>query len=264
MYLIYDTETTGLPNNFNAPVTDSDNWPRMVQIAWQLHDATGKLMENENLIIRPDGFDIPYNAAKIHGITTEKAHSEGVPLTEALEKFRNVLKKTRVIVGHNISFDQNIVGAEFFRMNLNYEELNMPLIDTMNVSVDFCALAGGRGGGFKYPNLGELHEKLFSEKFDEAHNASADVNATARCFMELLRLEIIGQEMSGMDAVSYLTFREINVNPFQPFEIQIKKQVAEFNQTLSNELKKLNIETGATTESPYFHFHNHTSFSIQT
>ena len=27
MYLIFDTETTGLPKNFKAPITDTDNWP---------------------------------------------------------------------------------------------------------------------------------------------------------------------------------------------------------------------------------------------
>lgn len=262
MYLIYDTETTGLPNNFNAPVTDSDNWPRMVQIAWQLHDERGKLIENENIIVKPEGYDIPFNATRIHGITTEKANAEGIPLIDALKKFQTVLLNTKVIVGHNINFDQSIVGAEFFRKGLNYEELNLPLVDTMNVSVDFCAILGGRGGGFKFPKLGELHEKLFDEKFDEAHNASADVNATARSFMELLRLGVISQEDSGLDAENYLKFKQLNPNPFKPFDIQIEKQVADFNQNLSNELNKLNIKTGSLTEAPFFHFHNHTSFSI--
>ena len=41
MYLIFDTETTGLPKRFDAPITDTDNWPRCIQIAWQLHDADG-------------------------------------------------------------------------------------------------------------------------------------------------------------------------------------------------------------------------------
>ena len=59
MYLIFDTETTGLPQNFNAPLSDSDNWPRMVQIAWQLHDEEGKLIENQDYIIKPEGYDIP-------------------------------------------------------------------------------------------------------------------------------------------------------------------------------------------------------------
>jgi DNA polymerase-3 subunit alpha len=58
MYLVFDTETTGLPQNFNAPLSDSDNWPRMVQIAWQLHDEEGKLIENQDYIIKPEGYDI--------------------------------------------------------------------------------------------------------------------------------------------------------------------------------------------------------------
>jgi DNA polymerase III subunit alpha len=44
MYLIFDTETTGLPQNYSAPLTDFDNWPRCVQLAWQVHDETGKLI----------------------------------------------------------------------------------------------------------------------------------------------------------------------------------------------------------------------------
>jgi DNA polymerase III alpha subunit (gram-positive type) len=55
MYLVFDTETTGLPLNYNAPLSDSDNWPRMVQIAWQLHDEEGKLIENQDYIIKPEG-----------------------------------------------------------------------------------------------------------------------------------------------------------------------------------------------------------------
>ncbi len=74
MYLIYDTETTGLPKNFSAPVSDSENWPRLVQVAWQLHNDMGELIEVKNFIVRPDGFTIPYNAEKIHGISTKTCY----------------------------------------------------------------------------------------------------------------------------------------------------------------------------------------------
>ena len=47
---------------------------------------------------------------------------------------------------------------------------------------DLCKLPGGRGGKFKLPTLTELHQFLFESSFEEAHNASADVEATARCF----------------------------------------------------------------------------------
>ena len=76
MFLIFDTETTGLPANYNAPVTDTDNWPRMVQLAWECHDDTGKLTASECYLIKPEGYTIPYAAEKVHGISTEKAMAE--------------------------------------------------------------------------------------------------------------------------------------------------------------------------------------------
>ena len=61
MYLIFDTETTGLPRNWNATITDTENWPRCIQIAWQLHDSMGDLVEQSDYLLQPDGFDIPFD-----------------------------------------------------------------------------------------------------------------------------------------------------------------------------------------------------------
>ena len=71
MYLIFLTQKQLVYQNFNAPLSDSDNWPRMVQIAWQVHDDDGNLIENQDYIIKPEGYDIPFNAARIHGITNQ-------------------------------------------------------------------------------------------------------------------------------------------------------------------------------------------------
>lgn len=264
MYLIYDTETTGLPKSYTAPPTDTDNWPRMVQIAWQLHDKTGKLIENECYIVRPDGFDIPFNSVQIHGITTEKALEEGLPLTEVLERFRSVLKQTEVLGGHNLSFDQGIVGAEFVRNGIDPQEIELKIADTMKSATDFCQLPGGRGGGFKPPTLNELHKVLFGNKFEEAHNAAADVNATARCFMEMIRRDIFNKEDVNLNDSELLTFKEINTDQFQPFAIKIESQVEDYKKSTSDKKKKLTEGKKATTDAPYFHFHNHTSFSILT
>ena len=54
MFLTFDTETTGLPKNFKADVSDSENWPRLVQLAWQLNDQTGKLISNKSIIVKPE------------------------------------------------------------------------------------------------------------------------------------------------------------------------------------------------------------------
>jgi len=113
MYLIYDTETTGLPKDWNAPISDSDNWPRCIQIAWQLHDEMGQIIEHQDYLVRPDGFDIPYDSERIHGISTDLATEKGVPLKEVLDKFNEALGKAKFIVGQNLGFDINIMGAEF-------------------------------------------------------------------------------------------------------------------------------------------------------
>jgi DNA polymerase III epsilon subunit-like protein len=117
MYLIFDTETTGLPKRWDAPLTDFDNWPRCIQIAWQLHDEMGNLVENQDFLVQADGFNIPFDAEKIHGISTALANEEGVSLQEVLDKFEKALQQAKYMVGQNVGFDLNIMGAEFLREN---------------------------------------------------------------------------------------------------------------------------------------------------
>src|SRR5690606_28622943 len=115
MYLIFDTETTGLPKRWDAPYTDVDNWPRCIQIAWQLHDDMGNLVEHGDYLVKPEGFNIPFDAERVHGISTELAEEEGIGLKDTLEKFNAALAKTRFIVGQNVAFDVNIIRCESYR-----------------------------------------------------------------------------------------------------------------------------------------------------
>lgn len=191
MYLIFDTETTGLPRNWQAPISDLNNWPRVVQLAWQFADDQGNVLLESNRIIRPDGFVIPPEAAMVHGISTEKALREGIELKEALLEFADVLSVAKELVAHNISFDEKVIGAEFLRNEMPVELISQPKrVCTMQQSVNFCQLPGGPRG-FKYPNLNQLHKILFSEGFDGAHDAMNDVKACARCFMELRNRNIL-------------------------------------------------------------------------
>lgn len=191
MYLIFDTETTGLPRDYNAPVTDLDNWPRVVQLSWQLHAANGSLISAKDYIIKPEGFTIPFNAEKVHGISTERALAEGQPLHEVLTIFNQDLEKTKVVVGHNVDFDINITAAEFIRANLKSSLLDISKLDTKDASTDYCKIPGGRGGKYKWPTLSELHKRLFGVGFDEAHNSAFDVDATARCFFGLIKERVV-------------------------------------------------------------------------
>ncbi len=189
MYLIFDTETTGLPRNWRAPLTDLDNWPRMVQLAWHLYGKAGTKVGEGDLIIKPEGFDIPTDASRIHGITMARAQNEGVSLDAALATFQNMLPNVEYLVAHNISFDEKILGAEFLRKSMPNGLDGIKRICTMESSTDYCKIAGPRGN--KWPNLTELHTKLFNEGFVDAHNAAADVAVTAKCFWELKRLGVI-------------------------------------------------------------------------
>ena len=267
MFLVFDTETTGLPINYRAPLSDFNNWPRMVQIAWQIHDIKGDLIEVKNYIIKPDGFTIPYNSEKIHGISTELALSKGIPLEEVLSLFSDALKQAKYIVGHNISFDNNIVGCEFLRSNMSNVLENKISIDTKEESTEFCQLPGGRGGKFKWPNLSELYNKLFGESFAEAHNASADVEATTRCFLELLRLNIIPFQKVGMNESEFKLFSEnnpsivqligLNVQPYEKDEAQ--EQV---NEIIENNEDESIVENEIEIESCFSHLHVHSQYSI--
>lgn len=189
MYLFFDTETTGLPRSWRAPVTDLDNWPRLVQIAWLMFDKDGGEIGAENFIIKPEGFVIPEESARIHGISTERALREGEPLLSVLARFNDAIDASTSLVAHNMSFDEKIVGAEFLRANMANSIDAKDKICTMEGTKEFCALEGQYG--LKWPRLSELYQKLFGNDFTEAHNAANDIRATANCFWELKKLGVL-------------------------------------------------------------------------
>ena len=264
MYLIFDTETTGLPQNWKAPLTDFNNWPRCVQLAWQVHDVEGKLVEVKNYIIKPEGYDIPFNAEKIHGISTERANRQGMPLAEVLIEFVKDVEKCKFVIGHNVSFDNSIIGCELLRNEMPNILADFPAIDTKDDATNYCAISGGRGGRFKWPKLTELHVKLFGEAFAEAHNASADVEATARCFLELVRLGVIPFDKAGLTTDELRIYKEANPKPFQLIGLNIEPYSLIETQQVVEEVivKKEEVLEHEISDSPFAHLHVHSQFSV--
>ena len=271
MYLIFDTETTGLPKSWNAPITNTDNWPRCVQIAWQLHDTMGTVVVHNNFLIKPEAYNIPYDAERIHGISTELAEKQGISIVEGLALFNEVLQKTTFIVGQNLNFDVNIMGCEFHRLGIENNLTSLPILDTCTEKTAFmCKIPGGRGGKFKLPTLTELHKHLFGVGFGDAHNATADVEATTRCFLELIRLGEFTKEQLKVEADYFKDFSEKNPTPIQVIglkHINLKKE----SDAIRKRLDKLkDVETTQTTSKglaalenvQFAHLHNHTQFSV--
>jgi DNA polymerase III epsilon subunit-like protein len=194
--LFFDTETTGLPKNWKAPVEQLDNWPRLVQIAWQVYNSNGDLLEEHEYIINPVGFIIPSEASAVHKITTEKALETGVDLLTILKVFSSSVNGCGLLVAHNYSYDYNIMGSELLRNGLENSLYEKEHICTMNASTDFCKIPGPYG--YKWPKLEELYDILFRESFN-AHDALDDIRATARSFWELFNKRLIKIKLKGLD-----------------------------------------------------------------
>jgi len=268
MYLIFDTETTGLPRDWNAPITDLNNWPRAVQIAWQLHDDMGNLVEAKDFLIKPMGFDIPYDAERVHGISTQLAMEEGAYLEDVIAEFNVALDQAHFVVGQNIGFDLKIMGAEFLRVDMPTRMHDLPVLDTCTeTTAEMCKIPGGRGGKFKLPTLTELHQFLFDVPFGEAHNATADVEATTRCFFELIRREVFNAEELRVEMDYFNRFKTVNPALIQPVglvHINLKEASAKLKK--EDSATPVSIDEQVAWERlkylPFAHLHNHTQFTI--
>lgn len=183
-YLFFDTETTGVDRNGD----------RIVQISWILTDEQDNELSVESYIIRPDGYEIPARVSAIHGITTERATEEGLPLEEVMSAFEFDWNRADAIVAHNIGFDLSFVRREAENAGITLKEKSV-WFDTMEAGTDVCKLPGRYHGSgyspYKSPKLIELYRHLFRKGFEDAHTASADTQACRECFWELARRDVI-------------------------------------------------------------------------
>lgn len=271
MFLIFDTETTGLPKKWNAPITDTDNWPRCVQIAWQLHDEFGKLVEQQDYLIKPEGYNIPYDAEQIHGISTLLAEEKGAKLEDVLILFNEALSKSKFVVGQNVKFDLNIMGCEYVRKQLETNLNELPILDTCTEKTAIlCQIPGGRGGKFKLPTLTELHQHLFQAPFGEAHNATADVEATTRCFLELIRKRLYTKEQLDVPADYFKTFDAKNPTTIDVIglkHLNLKKESKRLRNKAKANTESANTNTSNDAsvnlnETSFSHLHCHSQFSV--
>lgn len=189
-YLLIDTETNGLPQSYDLPMTDLTNWPRLISVAWALYDEQGKQLCQHSAMVKPDGYRWNRVAQRIHRITPEQAQAKGQPLADVLVQMRPALEQADAWVGHNIDLDYNVIGAEFIRAGRNSKDQSQqnrvgemparPIICTMDASAKVT------------PNrepvkLEDLYQLLTSKRMKGMHDATADMLATAHCFFQLKR-----------------------------------------------------------------------------
>jgi len=194
--IFFDTETSGFIKkdlSFDHP-----------EQAWTVQ--IGAILGNQNedfakmnTIIKANGRSMNPFAQEVHGISIERADAEGVEELEAAEQFGLMLRQADFMVCHNHSFDwqyvKHLMERNIDKMSDEARSafyLDLPAYCTMKdkAVVKFCGLKNKLGKP-KWPKLIELHEHLFSERFDGAHDAFADITAAKRCFFALLDLGII-------------------------------------------------------------------------
>lgn len=187
--LVFDTETTGLPESRNTSILETEKWPHIVQISWILYDCDNKEVLNVQDHIINSGVDIPAESSAIHGIDNSRVQRKGVKIVPIMDSFDQDLQIADKVVAHNLSFDKRMFMVEAIRQNrkqyFTRNGVKKPEYCTMKSSKNLCAIEriGNNGGTYyKYPTLTELHIKLFNYQPKGAHDSMADVLICLRCF----------------------------------------------------------------------------------
>lgn len=190
-YILFDVETTGLPKKRQAPISDYDNWPNIVQIAWILYSEDGECLSKNNYIIKPDNYEIPEDSIKVHGITNEFAKNNGQNVNKILDIFALDTYKAEYLIAHNLEFDYKIVASLFERYNIKSNISKLKKICTMQCATDFCKIGDFKYNKYKWPKLSELYYKLFDKHADGLHDALVDIEVCNQCLNELKKKDII-------------------------------------------------------------------------
>jgi len=189
-YLVFDLETTGLPQTIswgkyytytNLPKYDSS---RILSICIHLYSPLGDLKEKFYTLIKPDSFSV--KGTEIHGISEKDVKENGIDFNEAVKKIEELFEKTDTVIGHNVQFDKMILCSELYRYG--YNELALKIFEknyycTMTNSKTILSLE-------KFPKLSELYGKLFGENLKGAHNAEWDVINTGKCYQALIKYQL--------------------------------------------------------------------------
>ena len=185
---VYDTETTGF---ISKKETNLDLQPKIVQFAgilWELKDWIFTEEKRINILINPQ-IPIPFWSSQVHHIYDIDIKDSPF-IKDVIEEILSYINEPDITIWHNIEYDEDMIKLELKRLTQEYMYKPKQTVCTMKNSVDFCAIRWN-WARFKYPKLWELHKKLFWEYFIWAHDAMTDVEATLRCFVELVKQNVI-------------------------------------------------------------------------
>lgn len=183
--LFFDTETTGLPL-WKEPSEHPDQ-PHLVELAAMLvNPDTRELIAFMDVIIKPDGWIIPEEVVKVHGITTERALAEGIPEAEALDMFLALYEQCGIRVAHNMTFDNRIIRIAMKR----YKPDAVSDDQWKDKASYHCTMVEhSKKHGGKWPTLGEAFKFHFGREFENGHRAMIDTKGCMEIYFAALDAE---------------------------------------------------------------------------
>lgn len=196
---VFDTETTWF---IDKKDTSLDKQPKIVQFAgilWELKDWKFIEEKRVDIMINPK-MPIPYWASEVHHIYDVDV--KNAPFIEdVIDEIMSYINNPDIIIWHNIEYDESVLKIELKRLEREFSYKPKQVFCTMKTTVDFCSIKWN-GERFKYPKLWELHKKLFNEYFIWAHNALTDVEATLKCYVELVNKWVIEMKENKEEILS--------------------------------------------------------------
>lgn len=175
--IIFDTETTDLISNSGLPL---DKMPHTIELYACLlekgDDDSWEQVDEIDLLFKPP-YPITAEITKITSITDEMV-KDCPKIGDRFDKIVEFFAQGDMVVAHNLTYDKQVLKNEAERLK---RIIQLPVIEVCTVEVSE-PLFGRR------MNLNDLHEALFGERFESAHRAKNDVQATSRVFQQLWRM----------------------------------------------------------------------------
>lgn len=191
--LVYDVETTGIPA-WNLP-SDHPSQPFIVEIAAILRNREGSINKPFHALVKPEGWSIPEEMTRIHGISQERALAEGRPAADVFREFMALWSEADFRIAHNQQFDERMLRIALFR-HIGRAEADRWKTGksrcTADLSEPICKLPptqrmieAGRGHQYKKPKLEEAYRIIVGKELAETHSALADVTACCEIYLAL-------------------------------------------------------------------------------
>lgn len=208
--LAFDTETTGL--NIYDNERNIISRPYIIQLSFVLFDTDRlEIIHCYDKIIKiHDDVAISSESIAIHGITRDKSKEFGINIVDALLCLFEYSKLASLIVGHNCSFDINMIKQESMRIkecNIYKDNsiwtlpriLSLPTYCTMKELTNICKIPHidslgypiGVTSRYKWPKLNELHKHFFGNVPKTLHNSLHDTLACLRCYIQHIYMKDI-------------------------------------------------------------------------